>query len=94
MSSATDPYQPLERHWRLTRACLDVFPRYPPALLNVQTRSPLAQDDYPRLHELGERCWLNFTLETNLESARSRTRLLPARFPARVTALHRPARPA
>jgi DNA repair photolyase len=70
MSSATDPYQGLERRWRLTRACLDVFADYQPGLLVVQTRSPLVRDDFDRLRRLGERCWLNFTLETDLDEVR------------------------
>ncbi|MEZ4732639.1 MAG: hypothetical protein R3E79_36515 [Caldilineaceae bacterium] len=70
MSSATDPYQGLERRWRLSRACLDVFLDYPPGLLIVQTRSPLVADDFPRLQALGEKCWLNFTLETDREDVR------------------------
>ncbi len=71
MSSATDPYQGLERHWRLTRGCLDVFLEYPPGLLIVQTRSPLVADDFARLRQLGGRCWLNFTLETDREEVRA-----------------------
>jgi DNA repair photolyase len=70
MSSATDPYQPLERKYRLTRACLEAFLKYPPALINVQTRSPIAQDDFSLMKQLGDRCWLNFTLETDLEEVR------------------------
>ncbi len=70
MSSATDPYQGLERQWRLSRACLDLFLTYPPGLLVVQTRSPLVADDFARLQALGERCWLNFTLETDREEVR------------------------
>jgi DNA repair photolyase len=70
MSSATDPYQGLERQWRLTRACLEVLIKYPPALLIVQTRSPLVQDDYYLLQQLGQRCWLNFTIETDLDAVR------------------------
>ena len=70
MSSATDPYQGVERRWRLSRACLDVFRDYPPALLILQTRSPLVAEDFARLVELGERCWLNFTLETDREDVR------------------------
>lgn len=70
MSSATDPYQGAEWQWRLSRACLDVFNEFPPGLLVIQTRSPLVQDDFERIHALGERCWLNFTLETDLEPVR------------------------
>jgi DNA repair photolyase len=70
MSSVTDPYQPIERHSRLSRACLEVFLKYPPGLLNIQTRSPIVRDDYPLLRELGDHCWLNFTLETDLEEVR------------------------
>ncbi len=70
MSSATDPYQGLERQWRLSRACLDVLLEYPPGLLVVQTRSPLVADDFDRLLALGERCWLNFTLETDRDEVR------------------------
>lgn len=72
MSSATDPYQGLERRWRLSRACLDVFLDYPPGLLVVQTRSPLVADDFERLRALGSSCWLNFTLETDLDAVRQR----------------------
>lgn len=70
MSSATDPYQGLERQWRLSRACLDVLLDYPPGLLVVQTRSPSVADDFARLQRLGTRCWLNVTVETDLESVR------------------------
>lgn len=70
MSSATDPYQALERRWRLSRACLDCFAAYPPGLLVVQTRSPFVADDFARLRRLGQRCWLNFTLETDRDDVR------------------------
>ncbi|MCX6047677.1 MAG: radical SAM protein [Chloroflexi bacterium] len=70
MSSATDPYQGAERQWRLSRACLDLFQEFPPGLLVIQTRSPLVVDDFARIRALGARCWLNFTLETDLEAVR------------------------
>jgi DNA repair photolyase len=52
---------------------------YPPGLLTVQTRSPLVADDFPRLAALGDRCWLSFTLETDLDEVR---RALTPRCPA------------
>ncbi|MDJ0786627.1 MAG: radical SAM protein [Myxococcota bacterium] len=44
-SSATDPYTPAERKLGLTRGCLEVMARHPPAALVVQTRSPLVLRD-------------------------------------------------
>jgi DNA repair photolyase len=79
MSSATDPYQGAERKWRLTRACLDVLAQHPPGLLVVQTRSPRVADDFERIAVFGERCWLNFTLETDLDDVR---RALTPRCPS------------
>ena len=70
MSSATDPYQGLERRWRLSRACLDVLLDYRPGLVVVQTRSPIVADDFTRLRALGQCCWLSFTLETDRDDVR------------------------
>ncbi len=44
-SSATDPYTPAERNWKLTRGCLEVMAQHPPAFLTLQTRSPLVRRD-------------------------------------------------
>jgi DNA repair photolyase len=79
MSSATDPYQGIERKWRLSRACLDVMLEFLPGLLVVQTRSPLVAEDFPRIKALGSGCWLNFTLETDREDVR---KLLTPRCPS------------
>ena len=94
MSSATDPYQGLERKWRLSRACLDLFREYPPKLLIVQTRSPLVVDDLDRIHALndaqqaiGGQCWLNFTLETDLDEVRKVVTPTCPSIPQRLKAL-------
>jgi DNA repair photolyase len=68
MSSATDPYQPLERKFGLSRACLEVFQHYPPGLLVIQTRSPLVRRDYGLMAGLGSRLWLSMTIETDSDA--------------------------
>lgn len=79
MSSATDPYQAVERRMRLSRACLTALRDEPPGLLVVQTRSPFVLDDVTLLRELGARGWLSFTIETDLDAVR---RALTPRCPA------------
>jgi DNA repair photolyase len=65
MSSATDPYQPIEREHQVTRQCLEVFARYPDLdLLIVQTRSPLAERDLPLMRQIPY-LWLSVTIETD-----------------------------
>lgn len=65
MSTTTDPYQPIERKYELTRQCLKVFARYPDLdLLVVQTRSPLAERDLPLLLQIPY-AWLSVTIETD-----------------------------
>ena len=65
MSTTTDPYQPIERKYELTRQCLEVFARYPDLdLLVVQTRSSLAERDLPLLRRIPY-AWLSVTIETD-----------------------------
>ncbi|GCE22936.1 SPL family radical SAM protein [Dictyobacter kobayashii] len=65
MSSTTDPYQPLEHKYQVTRQCLEVFARYPDLnLLVVQTRSPLAERDLALFCQLPY-AWLSVTIETD-----------------------------
>ncbi|MCI0709407.1 MAG: radical SAM protein [Chloroflexi bacterium] len=65
MSSVTDPYQPIERRYRLTRRCLDVFAQYDDLdLLVIQTRSPFVTDDIERLARIPY-VVVSMTIETN-----------------------------
>jgi DNA repair photolyase len=65
MSSATDPYQPLESKHQITRRCLEVFARYPDLdLLVIQTRSPLAERDLELMSQIPY-AWLSLTIETD-----------------------------
>ena len=70
MSSSTDPYQPAELSYQLTRQCLTALARRPPGLLVIQTRAPLAARDFDIVAGLGERCLLNMTVETDREDVR------------------------
>jgi DNA repair photolyase len=45
MSTATDPYQPAEERFRITRAMLEVFSRYPQHGLFILTKQPLVERD-------------------------------------------------
>ena len=65
MSSVTDPYQPAERKYRLTRRCLEVFAQYADLdLLVIQTRSPLVVDDLDLIATIPY-AFLSMTLETD-----------------------------
>ena len=65
LSPATDPYQPLEARWRVTRRLLEVFAAVAePDLLVVQTRSPLARRDLDLLSAIPY-ALLSITLETD-----------------------------
>ncbi len=70
MSSATDPYQGLERRLKLTRAALEAFIRHPPRRLLVQTRSPMVERDLDLLRALGDRVIVSLTIETDDDSVR------------------------
>ncbi len=70
MSSATDPYQGMERRMRLTRGALEAFTRRPPRRLLLQTRSPMIERDADLLVRLGARVIASITVETDDEGVR------------------------
>ena len=70
MSSATDPYQGMERRMRLTRGALELFVRRPPRRVLLQTRSPLIERDLDLLIQLGPRLIASITVETDDEQVR------------------------
>jgi DNA repair photolyase len=87
-SSSTDPYTPQERRFELTRGCLEVMVRHPPAALVLQTRSPLVVRDAALLARL-PRTVASVTVTTDDEAVR---RLLEPNSPAierRLDALRR-----
>jgi DNA repair photolyase len=72
MSSATDPYQGIERRTQLTRAALALLVEYPPRRLLLQTRSPMVERDIDLLQRLGEHVIVSLTLETDDDQVRRR----------------------
>ncbi|KKI90946.1 DNA photolyase [Bacillus sp. SA1-12] len=69
MSSATDPYQPIERKANITRGILEEMSENPPDSLQIQTRSPLVTRDIDLLVKLKEKCkvLVSMTVETDRE---------------------------
>ena len=55
IGTATDPYQPAERHFRITRRILEHFLRYDGLALGIITKSPLVARDAALLAELAKR---------------------------------------
>jgi DNA repair photolyase len=86
MSSATDPYTPVERELRLTRRCLEVFAQRAPAALIVQTRSPLVLRDVDLLARI-PRLAVSFTVTTCDERARRLLEPDSPKFARRIATL-------
>ncbi len=55
IGTATDPYQPAERRFRLTRQALETLLAYRGIRLGITTKSPLVVRDIDLLKQLGER---------------------------------------
>jgi DNA repair photolyase len=70
MSSATDPYQGLERRLRISRGALEAFVEYPIRRVLLQTRSPMVERDLDLLKQLGDRVMVSITLETDDDAVR------------------------
>jgi DNA repair photolyase len=87
MSSVTDPYQPAERRAGITRACLAVLAAQPPALLFVQTRSPIVMSDLDLLLRLGRRVLVGMSITTDREDVRRLLEPACAPIAARVAAI-------
>jgi DNA repair photolyase len=70
MSTATDPYQGIERRLAVTRGALAAFAERQPRRIMVQTRSPLVERDIDLLQQLGTRVIASITVETDDELVR------------------------
>lgn len=70
MSSATDPYQPIESHFRLTRKCLQVLLACPTTQVVIHTRSPMVLQDLEILRAFGARLSVGFSIPTDDDAVR------------------------
>ena len=91
IGTATDPYQPAERHFRVTRSLLEVFTEAEGLSLTVATKSPLILRDLELLIELDRRHSVTVALSlTTLDPALARRIELRAPDPqARLRTLRR-----
>ncbi len=69
-SSATDPYQPIERKLELTRTCLEALLWANPSRLHLQTRSPLVTRDLDLLLRFGDVAAVGISLATDDDEVR------------------------
>ena len=89
MASATDPYQPLERQYRLTRGCLEVLLQCPTTRVIVHTRSPLVLRDLELLQAFGERLSVGFSIPTDDDTVRQVVEPKAPPIPSRWAAVER-----
>ena len=75
MSSSTDPWQPAEKKYRVTRAVLHAMVACPPDTLILQTHSASILDDQETLLKLAQLCSLRIHL--SIEGDRNRLPGLP-----------------
>jgi DNA repair photolyase len=91
IGTATDPYQPAERRFRLTRAVLEVLLQHRGLSIGVITKSPLVTRDLAILQALSRRHELSVNISLATMDARV-ARKLELRSPvpsARIRALRR-----
>lgn len=89
LGSATDPYQGLERQYRLTRACLEVLLKCSSTRVMVHTRSPLILDDLDLLASFGSRLTVGFSIPTDDDTLRQVVEPKAPPIPSRWAAVER-----
>lgn len=79
LASATDPYQPAERHYQLTYKCLEVLLSCPTTRVLIHTRSSLVLRDLDLLRAFGPRLSVGISIPTDDDTVRQ---LVEPRAPA------------
>ncbi|NIQ02978.1 MAG: hypothetical protein GWM98_23450 [Nitrospinaceae bacterium] len=75
LSSSTDPWQPLEQKYRITRQVLRALQSHPPDRLILQTHSHRMAEDWEDIESLARRCDLR--VHVSIEGDRDRLPGLP-----------------
>jgi DNA repair photolyase len=91
IGTATDPFQPAERRFRVTRAVLEVFAEHPGLSISIITKSPLITRDIDLLKRIKRHSSLSIHLSL-ISTDRELARKLEPRAPtpeARLRALAR-----
>jgi DNA repair photolyase len=89
LASATDPYQPLEREFRLTRGCLEVLLKCPTTRVLLHTRSPLVLQDLELLRAFGRRLSVGISIPTDDDTVRQVVEPKAPPIPSRWAAVER-----
>ncbi len=79
LSSVTDPYQPVERKYQLTRQLLEILLQRRDLRVSLLTRSPLVTRDLDLFQRFGTRLEVGLSIPTDREDVR---RVLEPRAPA------------
>jgi len=91
IGTATDPYQPAERRFRITRSCLEVLAEHPGLSVTIITKSPLVTRDIDVLKRIARHSSLTIHLSL-ISTDRDLARKIEPRAPtpdARLRALAR-----
>lgn len=86
MSTVTDPYQPIETRWYLTRRLLEIMIEFQPILV-IQTRSPMIVRDLDLLSKF-QQLRVNMSIPTGSEIVRKDFEPHTPSIKARLKAIH------
>ena len=89
IGSATDPYQYIERQYRLTRRCLKVLLESNPKNVVIHTRSHVILDDLELLREFGNRLRVGFSVPTDDDRVRRKLEPHAPRIEVRLKTMRR-----